>query len=448
MELSGLQIFKLLPGTNCAKCGVKTCLAFAMKIASKRADISECPDISEEAKKKIQQSLSPPQAKIIIKAKEKSLQIGEESILFRHEKTFLRQTGLGIVIDDLNENHLIKKKIEKSHLQFERAGQTLSLDLIGVKSSSLEVTRFLQVISLVRKYSPLPLVLISEEPRIIAPALQLLKGEKPLLYSATEKNWERFAEIALKENLPLVVSSKGDLNELKKLVENIQKKGIKDIVLEPNTDKFSDLLKYMTLLRRQVIKRKQGLLYPTVAYIEGKGLLQGVKVGLGICKYASLILVDDLEDWQIPAIFTLRQAIFTDPRRPLQVESKIYPIGTPTPSSPFLCTTNFSLTYFIVSSEIEASQIPAYLLVIETEGLSVLTAFSAGKFNAEIIKEAVLKHKAEDILSHKYLIIPGYVAIISGELEEKLKGWRVLVGPQEAALLPSYLKEVWPSYST
>jgi acetyl-CoA decarbonylase/synthase complex subunit gamma len=290
--------------------------------------------------------------------------------------------------------------------------------------------------------------LISEEPRIIAPALQLLKGEKPLLYSATEKNWERFAEIALKENLPLVVSSKGDLNELKKLVENIQKKGIKDIVLEPNTDKFSDLLKYMTLLRRQVIKRKQGLLYPTVAYIEGKGLLQGVKVGLGICKYASLILVDDLEDWQIPAIFTLRQAIFTDPRRPLQVESKIYPIGTPTPSSPFLCTTNFSLTYFIVSSEIEASQIPAYLLVIETEGLSVLTAFSAGKFNAEIIKEAVLKHKAEDILSHKYLIIPGYVAIISGELEEKLKGWRVLVGPQEAALLPSYLKEVWPSYST
>ena len=232
------------------------------------------------------------------------------------------------------------------------------------------------------------------------------------------------------------------LDELSNLTEKIKSLGVEDMVIDSGARKAKEILEHNTLIRRAAIKKNfKPLGYPVITFAQREdSLVESLIAAIGVAKYSSIVVLSSIEKWKNLALFTLRQNIYTDPQVPMQVEQKIYKIGEPNPESPFLITTNFSLTYFIVSGEIENSKVPGYLAVMDCEGLSVLTAWAAGKFTASKIAQFIKESGVENNIKHRELIIPGYVAILSGAIEDKLEGWKITVGPREANGLPAFLK--------
>jgi len=443
MALTGLEVFKLLPNTNCRECGFATCLAFAMRVAAKKIEAESCPYLSEEAKEILGASAVPPIRLVEIKSGDKSVKIGEELVMFRHEKKFFHQTAFSVCINDSEDEKEITKKLEKiKKINFERAGEILKLDLIAVKDTSGDKQKFGKTINLIKNFIDLPLIMFSENPEMVAAGLEEIPGDKPLIYSANIENWEKMTELAKKYDASMVLTAEDGLKSLSELSERIKNRGFENIVLNPKCRSLTEILSNYTLIRRLSLENNyRNLGYPIILYLEGENNF--VNSVVGICKYASIVVFNDVNDWEYLPLLTLRQNIFTDPQKPLQVESGIYKIGEPDESSPVFVTTNFSLTYFIVSTEIEGAGFSGHLLVTDAEGQSVLTAWSAGKFSGEIVGEFVKNSGIENNISHRNIIIPGYVAVISGELEDTLPGWKVYVGPQEASDIPSYLKEIW-----
>jgi len=443
VALTGLEVFKLLPNTNCRECEFATCLAFAMRVAAKKIEAEACPYLSEEAKEILGASAVPPIRLVEIKSGDKSVKIGEELVMFRHEKKFFHQTAFSVCIDDSEDEREITEKLEKiKKINFERAGEILKLDLIAVKDTSGDKQKFCKTINLIKNFIDLPLILFSENPEMAAAGLEEIPGDKPLIYSANIENWEKMTELAKKYDASLVIAAEDGLKGLSELSERIKNKGFENIVLNPKCRSLTEILTNYTLIRRLSLENNyRNLGYPIILYLEGEDNF--INSAVGICKYASIVVFNDVNDWEYLPLLTLRQNIFTDPQKPLQVEPGIYKIGDPDESSPVFATTNFSLTYFIVSTEIEGAGFSGHLIVTDAEGLSVLSAWSAGKFSGEIVGKFVKKSGIENNISHRSIIIPGYVAVISGELEDSLPGWKVYVGPQEASDIPSYLKEVW-----
>jgi len=288
-----------------------------------------------------------------------------------------------------------------------------------------------------------PLVLITDNSEMMKAALSVCAKTKPLIYAANEGNFEQMAALAKEENCPLAVAAK-DLNILSELVEKVTAQGIKDIVLDPGSRNIKDSLRDATFIRRAALKKKfKPLGYPIITFpceMYDDPYMEAVAAGVGIMKYAGIIVLSDLEAWKALPLYVLRQNIYTDPQKPMQVEEGIYPIGEPDENSPVLLTTNFSLTYFTVSGEVEASKIPSWICIMDVEGLSVLTAWGAGKFVPESIGPFMKRCGITDKVKHRKLIIPGCVAQISGELEEELPDWKIEVGPREAGDIPAYLK--------
>lgn len=445
MKLTGLQIFKLLPNKNCKECGFQTCLAFAMKLASKQASLDACPHVSEEAKEKLGAASAPPIRLVRIGAGEREVQIGEELVMFRHEKAFFHKTALAPQVTDTKTDEELHTFLSTvSSFAVERAGERLSLDLVAVREQSGKPDRFSKVASMARKECGLPLVLISSSIPCLRAALESAAAERPLLWGANKENHAQMAALAKEFSLPLVVSGADGIEALAALARDIETMGVNDIVLAPQGGSAAARLHDFTLLRRHALaKSLKGAGYPTIMIAGGDGFAGAAAAAGGICKYASVIVIESPESWEYLPLLTLRQNIYTDPQKPLRVEPGVYRIGEADDQSPLLVTTNFSLTYFMVSTEVEASEIPSRLLVTDAEGQSVLTAWAAGKFNAEIIAKAVSENGLDKSVPHKRIIIPGYVAMISGDLEDKLGGWNVMVGPQESADIPAYMKEVW-----
>jgi len=443
VALTGLEVFKLLPNTNCRECGFATCLAFAMRLAAKKMEAEECPYLSEEAKEILGASAVPPIRLVEIKSGDKSVKIGEELVMFRHEKKFFHQTAFSVCIDDSEDEREITEKLEKiKKINFERAGEILKLDLIAVKNTSGNKQKFCKTINLIKNFIDLPLILFSENPEIVTAGLEEIPDDKPLIYSANNENWEKMTELAKKYNASLAITAEDGLKGLSELSERIKNKGFENIVLNPKCRSLTEILTNYTLIRRLSLENNyRNLGYPIILYLEGKDNF--INSAVGICKYASIVVFNDVNDWEYLPLLTLRQNIFSDPQKPLQVEPGIYKVGEPDESSPVFVTTNFSLTYFIVSTEIEGGGFSGHLIITDAEGLSVLSAWSAGKFSGEIVGKFVKNSGIENNISHRNIIIPGYVAVISGELEDSLPGWNVYVGPQEASDIPSYLKEVW-----
>jgi len=446
MALTGVEIFKLLPKTNCKKCGYPTCLAFAMKLAQRQASLESCPDVSEEAKQKLGEASAPPVRPITFGTGDKAVKMGEETVLFRHDKRFVNPSAFAIDIrDTLSEDDINNRIDEVLHSEIERVGQKLRIDAIALRNDSNDIGRFETAAKIVAKKAPdVPVIICTENTGAAEAAVKLFADKKPIIYGANSENIEAMANIAknYKATLGVTASASGGLDELSSLTEKIKSLGVQDMVIDSGARKGKDILKDNTLIRRAAIKKNfKPLGYPIITFaLREDSLIEALIGTIGVAKYSSIIVLSSIEKWKNLALFTLRQNIYTDPQVPMQVEQKIYKIGEPSSASPLLITTNFSLTYFIVSGEVENSKVPSYLAVMDCEGLSVLTAWAAGKFTAAKIAQFIKESEIENTISHRELVIPGYVAILSGAIEDKLEGWKITVGPREANGIPAFLR--------
>ena len=443
MALTGIQIYKLLPQTNCKECGFPTCLAFAMKLAAKQVELSDCPYVSEESQAQLAESAAPPIRLVALKSNGYEAKAGNEVVLFRHEKTFYNMPGIFLRILDTETGEDIQAKVSAADgYKVNYVGIDLSIDGFAVASVSGDAGKFSEAVSAVRQASKKPLVLMSRDVEIMKAGLQGLDGESPLLYGADAGNWEAMADLA-KEYKSALGVIETTLDGLADLTQKITDKGVQDLVVDPGGRDFSTALTHNTQIRRLSLKNFRPLGYPTIAFPGDAGDpgLESMLAAQAISKYAGFIVIDNFSPAWVYPLLVLRQNIYTDPQKPIQVQPGLYEINDPKPEDPLLVTTNFSITYFSVANEVEGSGLPAWLLVTDAEGMSVLTAWAAGKFDAERIAKAVKEFKVADKTSSKQVVLPGHVAVLSGELEEELPGWEIKVGPREAVDLPSFMKQ-------
>jgi acetyl-CoA decarbonylase/synthase complex subunit gamma len=443
MALSGVEIFKHLPKTNCKKCGHPTCLAFAMKLAAKQASLDACPDASEDAKKILGESAAPPIRGITIGQGDKAVKVGDEICMFRHEKKFFNPNVFAVAIKASEAGDAAAKKIEAVKTsEIDRVGQKLRVDAIAVTDEGGDAAKFASVVKQVVDGAPgVPVILVSKNPATIEAGIAHCADKRPLIYAATADNAEAMAKIAKEKKASLAVAADG-LDALAELAEKVKAMGVEDLVLDSGARKAKDMIEHYTIIRRAAIKKNfKPLGYPIIAFAgRDNSLAETMTAAAGTMKYASIIILNNVEKWKMLALLSLRQNIYTDPQVPMQVAQNIYKVGDAKEGSPLMITTNFSLSYFIVRGEVENSKVPAWLAVMDNEGLSVLTAWAAGKFTASKIAAFITESGAEKMAGKKELIIPGYVAILSGALEEKLPGWKITVGPREANGLPTFLK--------
>jgi len=444
---TGLEIYKLLPQTNCKECGFPTCLAFAMKLAQKGTELDKCPYVSDEAKAALDAASAPPIKLVTIGAGERAFEIGNEVAMFRHEKTFYHQPGLVVRVRS-DDAALADVAARAGGYEVERVGMTLRLDGLAVEHAGGDAAAYAAAVAAARAAAPgLPLVLMSADAAAIDAALAGgAAADKPLVHAATAADWQAMAEVARKHGCPLVIRAEGgDVVALAELSEQVRGAGVEDLVLDPGTATLAADLTALTQLRRLALKKgARALGFPIFALAAAPSWqAELVRATQAVAKYAGVVVLDHVEPAAVYSLLTLRQNIYTDPQKPIQVEPKLYEIGSAGPDSPVLITTNFSLTYFSVSGEVEGAGVPAWLLVADSDGQSVLTGWAAGKFDAEKIAKTVKDSGIEARISHKKLIIPGHVAGLSGEVEEELPGWQIMVGPRDAVDIPSYLKTVW-----
>ncbi len=443
MALSGVEIFKLLPKTNCKKCGSPTCLAFAMKLAQRQASIDSCPDVSEEAKQKLGEASAPPIRPVTFGAGDKAVKMGEETVLFRHDKKFVNPCAFAVEIKDtLAEGEIGTICQQVLDSEMDRVGQKLRIDAIMISYASGDAAKLEAAAKVVAaKAAAVPVIINTTSAQAAEAAVKLFADKKPVIYGANASNAEAMAAVAKANKAILGVAANG-LDELTELTEKIKGLGVEDMVIDAGARKAKEIIEQNTLIRRAAIKKGvKAVGYPVISFVQREdSMLEGLVAAVGVAKYASIIVMSSIEKWKNLALFTLRQNIYTDPQVPMQVEQKIYSIGEPKPESPLFITTNFSLTYFIVSGEIENSKVASRLAVMDCEGLSVLTAWAAGKFTASKIAQFIQESGVEKDVPGKELILPGYVAILSGAVEEKLPGWKITVGPREANAIPAFLK--------
>jgi acetyl-CoA decarbonylase/synthase complex subunit gamma len=438
---TAIEIFKFLPKKNCGKCNFPTCLAFAMQLANSKAKLSDCPFVTDEAKAKLEASSAPPIRLVSIGAGGNKIEIGDETELYRHDKKFFHQTRYAIVISDRAGDKEAAEKIQRaSDLRFERVGQMLVMDMLGVRNDSRDPSKFASMVARVSRESSLPLVLMSDDPEAIRAAASAANLSRPLIYAANESNWQTMALVAKELKFPLAVKH-GDLNGLADIVEKVRAAGVEDMVLDLGPKDLQQLVERNTIVRKNAVKKTfRGLGFPIVT--NACGSKQAVLMAMtSTMKYGGIVLLDDLDPAQALPLFALRQNIYTDPQVPLQVKSGLYPINNPGEDSPVLFTTNFSLTYFTVAADIEKSRVPAWLLVIDSEGLSVMTAFSAGKLTAEGVAEALRSSGALEKSRREMIIIPGMLSRMSGKLQE-LAGIKVVVGPRESSGIAKMLRSL------
>ncbi|MDR4498688.1 MAG: acetyl-CoA decarbonylase/synthase complex subunit gamma [Candidatus Scalindua sp.] len=444
MALTGLEIYKLLPKTNCKKCGRATCLAFAMQLAQKKADLKECPDVSEEAKSKLGEASAPPIKLVTIGNGDKQVKIGEENVLFRHDEKFYNPTGIAVTIGDDLDDSAFKERLGKiNNFKFTRVGTDIEIDLIALQDKSGDASKFSEKAKEVCNNTHLSIILESKSVDTMKAALESCADKRPLIHGANSENWEPMAQLAKEKGCPLSVSAPS-LEEIADLTEKIKGVGVENLVLHQSSSNIKEVLQGLTKIRRAALRKAfRPLGFPVLTNMaNGDPGREIASASAFIAKYAGIVVVNACEPWQIMPLLTVRQNIYTDPQKPVQVQPKLYEVGQPNEDSPVLFTTNFSLTYYTVEGEVEASRVSSYILAVETGGTSVLTAYSGDKLNEDVVAKAMASAQIEQKVKHKKLIIPGLVAVLSAKIQEKTN-WEVLVGPKEASGLPTYLKTTW-----
>lgn len=462
-ELSPIDIYKLLPKTNCKECGQDNCMAFATKIVNRELTIDQCPPLlkkeNEKAYAKLQDLLKPAVKEIVVGVGDKAKKIGGKLVMYRHEFTYQNPTAIAIdVTDEMPEQEVISRVQCTDNFSFEYIGTTLKLDMIAVRCTSEDADKFKATVKKVSETTTLPLILCTLNPAIAEAGLMAAPKARPLLYAANASNWKDMAELSLMYNCPLVASAPNDLNTLVSLAKTLMAYGVKDIVLDPGTfmnEGLGDTLNNFTMLRRAATKGGEELAglpligIPMVAWVD-KGetaddLIKWREASIAsmlIVRYADVLVLHGNDGWSLLPTTVLRQNIYTDPRKPVAVAPGLKVFGTPDENSPVLFTSNFALTYYTVASDLDTNKLNAYLIVVETEGSAIDSGVAGRKLTAERVAEAIKASGVESKVKHRKIIIPGKASRISGEIEE-LSGWKVQVGPRDSSEIPKYLIAKW-----
>ena len=444
MALTGIQIFKLLPKTNCKECGVPTCLAFAMNLASGKAELDSCPYVSDEAREQLAEASAPPIRPVVLGKGVRARTVGGETVMYRHEKTFFNPTALAVMVgSDIAEADLAAKLKGWNALQFERVGLNLRPELVAVKDVSGDKDAFARTAKTVAETSEFNVILMSEDADVMKAGVEACGAKRPLIYGATADTLDAFGALAKEADLPIAVKADAP-DGLAAMTDKLAGMGIKDIVLDPGSREVKACFDDQVALRRSALKDgNRAVGFPTITFpceMASNLDMEALIAAMFIAKYGAITVLSDLSGDSLFPLLLERLNIFTDPQRPMTVTEGIFEINNPDENSPILVTTNFALTYFIVSGEIEASKVPTWLLIKDSEGLSVLTAWAAGKFAGDDVGMFVKKCGIMDKAKTQELIIPGYAASIVGDIEEELPGWTITVGPREAAHIPAFLK--------
>lgn len=461
-EISPIDVYMLLPKTNCRKCGLENCMAFAAKVVNREVVIETCLPLLEKANKKnyktLLEMLKPPVKEVIVGTGSNAVKIGGKLAMYRHEFTYLNPTAIAIDVTDEMPNQELLERIQRvKDFSYEYIGQKLKLNMIAVKSTSNNPEKFNAAVRKVFENTSLPLILCSLDPKIIESGLAVAPKSRSLLYAATKDNWKDMADIALRYNCPLTVFAPNDLNLLKSLTRALLEHGIQDIVLDPGTfpnEGLSETINNFTMIRRAACKKGDELLgfpiigTPIVVWAEksnapeARAWNEAYVAAMLVTRYADILIMHSTDGWVLLPTVVLRQNIYTDPRKPVAVESGLKVFGKPDKNSPVMFTTNFALTYYTVASDIESADINCYLIIVDTEGIAVDCAVAGRKLTAEKVAKAIRTTGVESKVKHRKLIIPGKAARLSGEIEES-SGWQVLVGPRDSSDIPKFLQEKW-----
>ena len=462
-ELSPIDVYKLLPKTNCKECGEANCMAFATKIVNREVSIDQCPPLLKKENAKaygqLKEMLKPAVKEVVVGEGEKAVKLGGKLVMYRHEFTYTNPTAIAIdVTDEMPYEDLIGRVKQTEGFSYEYIGYTLKLNMIAVRSTSGDPEKFKTAVKKVVETTNLPLILCTFNANVAEAGLMATPNSKPLLYAATMDNWKDMAELALMYDCPLVISAPTNLDNLVSLVKTLLAYGVEDLVLDPGTfvnEGLAGTLNNFTMLRRAACKVGEELVgfplmgIPMVAWMDkGETADEVVKwreaysAAMLIVRYADVLVMHDADGWALLPNTVLRQNIYTDPRKPVAVEPGLKEFGTPNETSPVLFTTNFALTYYTVASDIENSKTSAYLIVVETEGSAVDSGVAGRKLTAEKVADAIKETGIEKKVNHRKIIIPGKASRISGEIEE-LSGWKVQVGPRDSSEIPKYIIEKW-----
>ncbi len=440
MALKGLDIFKLSPKKNCKECGCPTCMAFCMKVAQGALPIDKCPHFSEEAKATLNEQTAPPMKTIAVG----NHKLGGETVLYRHEKTLVNKNLYAVAVDTaMSDDEVDKKLADLQKVDYERIGERMYVEFVFVSNQGTDAEKYAE---LVKKAAATGRDLVLECWDVdCAKAALAVAGKNVILDGATPANFEAMNAVAKEAGVVLGVWAES-LSDLYDTVKKLEAAGNKNLVLDVTGKTAKETLKNAVLVRRTALKdgdRSFG--YPSIVNLsrlaKGDEHLQTAYATMFTEKYGSIIVMETMTYAQALPLYGLRQNIFTDPQKPMKVESKIYPINGADENSPCALTVDFALTYFLVSGELERSNQPVNLIITDASGMSVLTAWAAGKFSSSTVKKTFQDLDIENKIKNRTLIIPGKVAVMKGEIQEKLPGWNVVVGPVEAVQLPKYMKD-------
>ena len=444
MALTGMQIYKQLPRTNCKKCGFPTCMAFAMQVAAKQKAIADCPDISDEATSTLSEESSPPMRLVKLGSGTAVFETGQETVMCRHEEKFHRKCGIAIKLSsDLSDDNFIKGLEEINSRKYVRVGKEIKVELCAVEIDG--VNNPSERAAIAAEKSEVPLILVGENPDAMKSAALAVKHSKPLIYRATEENLDAFIAIAKEYKLPLAISAP-TLEELADFTVKAKEVGVDELLLswKGGADP-GDFVRFSTQVRRSALLHKfRPFGYPIITEFECDSQeSETVLLSTAAAKYAGIVLMKGREPWELMPNLTIIQDVFTDPQVPNTVEAKLYEIGNPDENSPVFYTTNFSLTYFSVAGEVERSKIPAYISVVDTEGLGVLNSWAGDKISAEKVIQALKDQNVAEKVNHRKLIIPGLLPVFRAEIEDQSEWKEVIIGPETAKEIPSFMNKIW-----
>ncbi|MDK6028772.1 acetyl-CoA decarbonylase/synthase complex subunit gamma [Ignisphaera sp. 4213-co] len=461
-----IEVYQLLPKTNCGKCGEPNCMAFAVKLVNFDATVEQCPPLVEdksyaESLQKLRALLSPPVREVVVKSSKRVVKIGGEYVMYRHELRYMNPAAIAIDVDDSMDKDTILKRVETiEKFEYEYVGRKLKLDLIAVRSVTNDPKQFAKTVQIVAENSSLPLILCSTNPTVIEAGFNVLPQEhRPLIYAATKDNWRDMAELSKRFDAPLAIASPGDLDTLVSLVATLSEGlGLNDLVLDPGTfvglNGLAYTVKAFTWLRHKAANdlwKYAG--YPLIGtpisvwtQLEGdvmdKMWWEAIMATLLMTRYADVLIMHSLDGWVLLPQVMWRFQLYTDPRKPVAVPAGVREIGKPDEKSPVLVTTNYALTYSIVLSDVEKAKVNAWLVVVDTEGLAVDVAVAGRKFTGEKVAEVIKAAELDKKVKYKVLIIPGKAARVSGDVEDAT-GWKVVVGPMDSSEIGKFIEKMW-----
>ena len=445
MALKGLDIFKLSPKKNCKECGCPTCMAFSMKVAQGAVDIAACPYFAPEALAKLSAATEPPMKTIKVGAGDAELSLGGETVLFRHEKTFVSRTRYAMSLCTCMDDETVAQKLEDiKKVDYERIGERMFVEMVYVNYSADGKQDYVELVKKAAETGRI-LILDCKDAEIAKAALEVCKDGKPILNGADASNYEAMNAVATAAGVVLGVSG-ADLSEIHDTVEKLEGLGNKNLVIDVTGSDVKETFKNAVQIRKAAIKdgdRTFG--YPSIVNLHkiaaGDLHKQAALLSLFTMKYGSVIVAEHIGYAEALPLYGLRQNLFTDPQKPMKVEPGVYPLNGADENSVCLTTVDFALTYFLVSGELERSGVPVNLIINDAGGLSVLTSWAAGKFSSSSIAKFFQEQDIEGKIKSRKLIIPGKVAVLKGELEAKMPGWEIIIAPNEAVQLVKFMKD-------